>query len=196
MAKKKCLASRMPHIMQACPLEWVFFFTEPLSSLPLSLSKNLKVEQIFNKRPNSFSSKSLCSREGVPVVRVSTTDCPETAVRSLAVFCYCSKSETNNRKMMANGCSATFSGRLFWAGALTEVWQSRRASWVLAPALEWRLSIKLIRLKVLVLNISYFCFAFYLHQLVHCLCEELVVTLVARVDSNTGVNSFTSHLRV
>lgn len=36
----------------------------------------------------SFSSELLCSREGVPVVRASTAECPETAVRSPA-FCQC-----------------------------------------------------------------------------------------------------------
>ena len=37
-----------------------------------------------------------------------------------------------------------------------EAWQSRRASWVLAPALAWQLFIKLTRLAL-----CYFCFVCY-----------------------------------
>ena len=72
----------------------------------------------------SFSNELLCSREGVPVVRASTAECPETAVRSPALF------PAQNDGTLVNCCSVTFSGPLFWVGVSTEAWQSRRASWV------------------------------------------------------------------
>ena len=45
-----------------------------------------KVVHNFIKPLNSFSSKPFCPREGVPVVRASTAECPETAVRSPAFY--------------------------------------------------------------------------------------------------------------
>ena len=46
----------------------------------------IKVVHIFKKPHNHFSSCQSCPREGVPVVRASTAECPETAVRSPAFY--------------------------------------------------------------------------------------------------------------
>jgi len=77
-------------------------------------------------------------REGVPVVRASTAECPETAIRP------------------------TFLGGGF-NGSLAEQASKLGVGACLGMSAVYQT-----------------------HQLVHCLCEELVVTLVARVDSNTG----------
>merc|ERR1719402_1794272 len=85
-------------------------------------------------------------REGVPVVRASTAECPETAVRP------------------------TFLGGGF-NGSLAEQASKLGVGSCLGMAAVYQTH-----------QFTLLLFSSQNLQLVHCLCEELVVTLVARVD--------------
>merc|ERR1712059_184563 len=87
-------------------------------------------------------------RDGVPVVKASLPECPESATRPT---------------FLANG----FSGSL-----------AEQASKIGAGPCTGMVAV------------------YQTHQLVHCLCQDLVVTMVAKADSNTGhMNSLVETMR-
>ena len=150
------------------------------------------------------------SREGVPVVRASTAECPETAVRSpftSTIYTtdvqwwyfgqWLKKLNLFRPTFLGGGFNGSLAEQASKLGVgsclgMAAVYQTHQVTswftwylknvhlswwllWLTLPLSTWQLSFWLVALSIdLIL------------QLVHCLCEELVVTLVARVDSNTG----------